>query len=462
MVDAAKMGLEMDARLCIGIARGLRGQSLDKEPSPRVENKDSQASKKPRLIALDYIGVDIIEPPLECRGHLSDFIMANMEQNLGRADSEIVLRLSNDVLLSLSTTLAPLLAKVAAAKKAHEDGANSEYASLSSFARALYTMISERLGSLGMLEKDTKRIRSLEAALQKAGDKVRVMMPKVADALSLGDKYEDFYLTILLRDEAIASMHAGFLKLALLSNCLALPRSLNLEGLFSQLQNLAWAGNTPYELSYLRDNEIDLKLEGKYPAIDFIDKLPRYLMQVAPRHDNMRFLDTAKTRFGAYISEGYTQMPGASYINFNSGTLGACMNEGRISSSVIIGKDTDVGGGASILGVLSGGNETPISIGSDCLLGANSVTGIPLGDNCIVDAGISVLAGMKFALSAKDAELIAAKNKNNANKNELKEGLYKASYFSGLDFLHFRQNSATGTMILKYNQKHITLNEDLH
>lgn len=152
-------------------------------------------------------------------------------------------------------------------------------------------------------------------------------------------------------------------------------------------------------------------------------------------------------------------MPGASYVNFNAGAMGACMNEGRISSSVVVGEGSDVGGGASILGVLSGGNSDPISIGKNCLLGVNSSTGISLGDGCIVDGGIAVLAGTIFKISEEEARKIAEINPN----FEIKEsGIYKGRDLSGKNGVHFRQDSKSGAMIAFRSNRKIELNSALH
>lgn len=269
-----------------------------------------------------------------------------------------------------------------------------------------------------------------------------------------------YHLCVLYSDSKCESVESAYLKLLALSLGKAPLRSLQLDGIFGLLQNVAWSGNTPYELEWLRENEIRLKMEGSFPAIDFVDKFPRYLMQVIPQYDNIRLLDSAKTRFGAYLgSGGYTQMPGASYVNFNAGALGACMNEGRISSSVIVGEGTDVGGGASILGVLSGGNSEPITIGKNCLLGVNSSTGISLGDGCIVDGGIAVLAGTIFAIDKAEAEKIAAINADFAIKDS---GLYKGRELSGKHGVHYRQDSKSGKMIAFRSNRKIELNADLH
>ena len=155
-------------------------------------------------------------------------------------------------------------------------------------------------------------------------------------------------------------------------------------------------------------------------------------------------------------------MPGASYVNFNAGALGACMNEGRISSSVIVGEGSDIGGGASILGVLSGGNSAPISIGKNCLLGVNSSTGISLGDGCIVDGGIAVLAGTVFKIDKAEAEKIAEANAQNGGFKISYNSLYKGRDLSGKNGIHFRQDSKSGAMIAFRSNRKIELNTALH
>ena len=176
-----------------------------------------------------------------------------------------------------------------------------------------------------------------------------------------------FKAVFLFDDSAPQSIESVYLKLYLLSKNFVKPREINLDGAFKILPNLAWDEHgKPYELEYLRKNEIELKMRGKYPNIAFIDKFPRFLSHIVPSSDTTRILDSAKVRLGAHIASGTVVMPGASYINFNSGTLGSVMVEGRISSSVRVGEGSDIGGGASILGVLSGTNGNPISIGERC------------------------------------------------------------------------------------------------
>lgn len=266
----------------------------------------------------------------------------------------------------------------------------------------------------------------------------------------------EFVVTFLYSDDAPKSVEAVYLKLYLLSLNKAEIRSLNLNGAFGLLPNLAWdSDGNPHELDHLRENEIWLKMKGWYPNIVSVDKFPRYLNHIIPS-DNTRILDSAKVRMGAVLAPGTTVMPGASYINFNSGTTGPVMVEGRISSSVSIGDGSDVGGGASILGVLSGTNGNPISVGKRCLLGANSVTGVPLGDDCIIDAGIAILEGTKIYISDKEAL-----EKVNPGFKFDKE-IYKALELANLNGIHYRQNSQTGQITASISKRAIKLNADLH
>jgi len=164
-------------------------------------------------------------------------------------------------------------------------------------------------------------------------------------------------------------------------------------------------------------------------------------------------------RMGAQLAAGTTVMPGASYINFNAGTLGPVMVEGRISSSAIVGSGSDVGGGASILGVLSGTDGNPVSIGENTLLGANSVTGLPLGDGCIVDAGITILAGTKISIAPDQlVKIIEANPSANLEQKEI----FKGEELQSLDGIHYRQDSTTGETIARRSTREVKLNSELH
>ena len=271
----------------------------------------------------------------------------------------------------------------------------------------------------------------------------------------------DYKIVFIFEDEKPKSVESVYLKLYALSSGKAELRSLNLNGAFGVLPNVAWSGREAIELDWLRENEIELKLLGKYPTIDSVDKFPRFLSHVIP-DDNTRILDSSKVRMGAQLAAGTTVMPGASYINFNAGTKGAVMVEGRISSSAVVGKGSDVGGGASILGVLSGTNGNPVSIGENTLLGANSVTGIPLGDGCIVDAGIAILEGTKIGIAPEELQKIKEVNPEFTYEDSEEIKFFKGLELAGLNGIHFRQNSTNGMIQASRSQREIVLNKELH
>jgi 2,3,4,5-tetrahydropyridine-2-carboxylate N-succinyltransferase len=282
--------------------------------------------------------------------------------------------------------------------------------------------------------------------------------------IAQSDGLEDnFRLAFIFEDAAPQSVECAYLKLYALSLGKAPLRSLNLTGIFSVLENVAWSVNIPIELDWLKANEIELKLEGAYPYISSVDKFPRFLQHIIPA-DKVRVLDASKVRMGAHLAAGTAVMPGASYVNFNSGTTGAVMVEGRISSSVVVEEGSDIGGGASILGVLSGTNGNPVSIGKNTLLGANSVTGIPLGDGCIIDAGVAILEGTKVFISKEHLGLILEINPTFKYKtsNEIKGYVIKALELAGLNGLHFRQESQTGKIFVTRSNRKIALNSALH
>ncbi len=285
---------------------------------------------------------------------------------------------------------------------------------------------------------------------------VQVISQLASLPIDSGFTAEDYKVVFIFEDEAPQSAETVYLKLYALSTGKAKLRGLNLNGAFGQLENCAWVGNQPIELDWLRENEIALKLSGKYPSITKVDKFPQFLDHVIPA-DNTRILDTNKVRMGAQLAAGTTVMPGAAYINFNAGTEGAVMVEGRISSSAKVGKGSDVGGGASILGVLSGTDGVPVTIGDNTLLGANSCTGTSIADGCILDAGVTILPGTKITLSEK---AVAALKEINPDK-EIKE-LMRGMDFQGVNGVHFRQNSVTGQIIAMRSTREVKLNEDLH
>lgn len=291
-----------------------------------------------------------------------------------------------------------------------------------------------------------------------------VQVIKTLDWIAQTEKLKkDYRIVFLFADEKPLSPEAVYLKLYALSTGKAALRSVNLTGAFGVLENVAWSFGQPIELEWLRQNEIEMKLYGNYPLIESVDKFPRFLSHIIPA-DNTRVLDSSKVRMGAQLHPGTTIMPGASYVNFNAGTTGPVMVEGRISSSVVVGSGSDVGGGASILGVLSGTNGNPVSIGENTLLGANSVTGIPLGDACIVDAGIAILEGTKVGVSTTELAKIAEANPKVKFKKAGKEEMVflKGLELAGLNGIHFRQNSVNGMIQAARSKREIKLNSDLH
>lgn len=313
-------------------------------------------------------------------------------------------------------------------------------------------------------DKITKKVLSIFEFLkdEAEGNKHKNLQNlMVINEILTNSEYGDenhFCVTFLFSDEKPKSVASVYLKLYLLSLGKVELRSINLDGAFGVLPNVAWDEFAkPVELEWLRENEIFLKMSGAYPVISSVDKFPRFLNHIIP-DDSIRILDATKVRMGAQIANGTTVMPGASYINFNAGTTGKVMIEGRVSSSVIVGEGTDIGGGASILGVLSGTSGNPISVGKRCLLGANSVTGIPLGDDCIVDGGIAILEGTKVYIDEKNRTLLSKINPNFNFKNEI----YKAKELANLNGLHFRQNSQTGQITASLSKKAVKLNKDLH
>lgn len=273
----------------------------------------------------------------------------------------------------------------------------------------------------------------------------------------VGMRDGEFRVVFLFNDAPCQSVEATYLKLYALSLRKVALRSINLDGAFGALPNVAWSDGQPIELAWLRENEIELKFAGEYPHIDFVDKFPRFLQHIIPA-DNTRILETSKVRFGAQLHPGTTVMPGASYINFNAGTQGVSMVEGRISSSAVVGDGSDVGGGASILGVLSGTDGDPITVGKNCLLGANSVCGIPLGDGCIIDAGIAILSGTKLLIESEELEKIKSANPGVA----LEGDWVKGKALAGLNGIHYRQDSFTGEMLAQRSRREVKLNADLH
>ncbi len=233
-----------------------------------------------------------------------------------------------------------------------------------------------------------------------------------------------------------------YLRLHLLSTRLVPPHGIDLSGVFGKLANCVWTNLGPFEVENFNSQRIQLLAEGKEVHVHGLDKFPRMTDYVVP--SGVRIADANRVRLGAHLAEGTTVMH-EGFCNFNAGTLGSSMIEGRISAGVVIGDGSDVGGGASIMGTLSGGGSEVISVGSDCLIGAEAGIGISLGDNCVVEAGLYVTAGT--LVSVPDGTTVKAKS------------------LSGMSDLLFRRNSITGAveaLLRGENSSWQGLNEELH
>jgi 2,3,4,5-tetrahydropyridine-2-carboxylate N-succinyltransferase len=220
-----------------------------------------------------------------------------------------------------------------------------------------------------------------------------------------------------------ASTADAYLRLHLLSHRLVQPRTINLEGIFGLLPIVAWTSLGPIPVDNVTDVQIRLRSKGQHLTVHGVDRFPRMIDYVVP--SGVRIADADRVRLGAYLSPGTTVMH-EGFVNFNAGTLGASMVEGRISAGVVVADGSDIGGGASIMGTLSGGGTEVISIGRNCLIGANAGVGISLGDTSVVEAGLYVTAGSKVLLP--DGQVV------------------KARELSGATGLLFRRNSTTGAI----------------
>lgn len=251
-------------------------------------------------------------------------------------------------------------------------------------------------------------------------------------------------VTLLETDDSASSTPEVYLKLQLISHRLAKPHSLKLDGIFGLLPNLAWTNEGAIDLAELPDRQLQARLEGRTLEVKSVDKFPQMTDYVVPQ--GVRIADTARVRLGAYVGEGTTVMH-EGFINFNAGTEGTSMIEGRISAGVMVGKGSDLGGGCSTMGTLSGGGNIVISVGENCLIGANAGIGIPLGDRCTVESGLYITSGTKVTLLDEGGKLVEViKARDLANKADLL----------------FRRNSENGAVECKTNKTAIELNHELH
>ncbi|HEY6682021.1 MAG TPA: 2,3,4,5-tetrahydropyridine-2,6-dicarboxylate N-succinyltransferase [Propionibacteriaceae bacterium] len=249
---------------------------------------------------------------------------------------------------------------------------------------------------------------------------------------------------IVLVEIDLAAPPAGtsdaYLRLHLLSHRLVSPRDLNMTGIFASLPNVVWTSAGPCAVEGFEEVRIRMRARGEHLTVFGVDKFPRMVDYVLPT--GVRIADADRVRLGAHLAEGTTVMH-EGFVNFNAGTIGTSMVEGRISAGVVVGRDSDIGGGASIMGTLSGGGTEVISIGERCLLGANAGVGIALGDDCVVEAGLYLTAGTKVTLPNGD--------------------VVKARTLSGKNDLLFIRNSVTGAVEMRRRERGgVELNAELH
>jgi 2,3,4,5-tetrahydropyridine-2-carboxylate N-succinyltransferase len=283
-----------------------------------------------------------------------------------------------------------------------------------------------------------------EPQLGEPGDDYPAALAARLDALAGQDDVrrvsrEVKHVTAALQEPA-TSTEDMWLRLHLLSHRLVAPHSIAMDGAFALLTNVVWTSAGPCAVKDFEETRARLQAGGQRVTVYGVDKFPRMVDYVVP--PGVRIADGDRVRLGAHLASGTTVMH-EGFVNFNAGTLGTSMIEGRVSAGVVVGKDSDVGGGASIMGTLSGGGTEVISIGERCLLGANAGVGISLGDDCVVEAGCYVTAGTKVTLP--DGTVV------------------KAAELSGSDHVLFRRNSVTGAVeAVPWKAGRIELNSVLH
>ena len=297
---------------------------------------------------------------------------------------------------------------------------------------------------LGYSEGNQAITFTVAQALQLADALKGVDATQAALLSRLAESHKPLVATLLAEDAALTSTPEAYLKLHLLSHRLVKPHGLSLAGVFPQLPNVAWTSQGAIDINELAERQLEARLRGELLEVFSVDKFPKMTDYVVPA--GVRIADTARVRLGAYIGEGTTIMH-EGFVNFNAGTEGPGMIEGRVSAGVFVGKGSDLGGGCSTMGTLSGGGNIVISVGEGCLIGANAGIGIPLGDRNTVESGLYITAGTKVALLDADNKLVK---------------VLKARDLAGQPDLLFRRNSQTGAVECKTHKSAIELNEALH
>lgn len=300
------------------------------------------------------------------------------------------------------------------------------------------TALTNTIGTGTNLITENNR-QALSAALKAAG---------AEDQAAVVDSFENSegvaVVCALTEDRAPEDVPAGYLKLHLISHRLVKPQGTDISGIFGVLANVAWTNEGAIALDELAERQLLARNQGRQLQVNSIDKFPKMTDYVVP--SGIRIGDASRIRLGAYLGEGTTVMH-EGFVNFNAGTEGPNMIEGRISAGVFVGAGSDLGGGCSTMGTLSGGGNIIISVGKECLIGANAGIGIPLGDRSTVEAGLYLTAGSKIQL---------------IDDSGASAGTAKASDLAGKTDLLFRRNSVSGAIECLTNKSAIELNEELH
>lgn len=267
---------------------------------------------------------------------------------------------------------------------------------------------------------------------------------QAALANKLAQSKRPLVVTLIATDTNPTSVPEAYLKLHLLSHRLVKPHNTVLTGIFGVLPNVAWTNKGAIDVNELPEHQLQARVNGEELEVSCVDKFPKMTNYVVPK--GVRVAHTARVRLGAYLGEGTTIMH-EGFVNFNAGTEGPAMIEGRISAGVFVGAGSDLGGGSSTMGTLSGGGNIVISVGKESLIGANAGTGIPLGDRCKIESGLYITAGTKVVILDDTG-------------TEVKT--VKARDLAGVPDLVFRRNSVSGRVEVVTNKSALQLNTALH
>jgi 2,3,4,5-tetrahydropyridine-2-carboxylate N-succinyltransferase len=309
----------------------------------------------------------------------------------------------------------------------------------------LVTLIGKALeyeGGNEVVNMNSHSLNALIRALENQPKEPAVSIYHLARQLKSSN--QPIVAVLLETDSEPQTVPEVYLKLQLLSHRLVKPHEINLTGMFGSLPNVAWTSEGVVDLEELPQKQLEARMKGKILEVHSVDKFPQMTNYHVPA--GVRIGDANRIRLGAYLGEGTTVMH-EGFVNFNAGTEGPNMVEGRISAGVFVCAHSDLGGGCSTMGTLSGGNDVIISVGKECLLGANAGLGIPLGDRCTIEAGLYLTGSSKVSVLDKDGKQVK---------------IVKAGALANEPDLLFRRNSQTGAIECMTNKSAIALNEELH